>query len=94
LQARNILQGAKDKADQAFSEAQKTGNETTGQARSGADGPSPLPAISQVSPDAPEASDPYADKVASRADVRSFSIRLHLVNAQLEYGTQTSVYKY
>lgn len=63
--ARNILEGAKTKADASFAEAQKTGKETTGQAASAGDAD---PAISQVNPNAEEASDPIGNSIASKAD--------------------------
>lgn len=64
--SRNILSDAKKKADDSFAEAQKTGLETTGQAASAGQAP---PAISQVDPNAEEASDSVGDAIATRADV-------------------------
>lgn len=66
LQSRNILGDAKKKADESFAEAQKTGKETTGQAASAGEA---QPAISQVDPNADEASDSIGDAIAARADV-------------------------
>lgn len=63
--SRNILSDAKKKADDSFAEAQKTGLETTGQAASAGQAP---PAISQVDPNADEASDSVGDAIAARAD--------------------------
>jgi hypothetical protein len=63
--SRNILSESKKKADESFAEAQKTGKETTGQAASAGEA---QPAISQVDPNAPEASDSIGDSIASRAD--------------------------
>jgi len=63
--SRNILGGAKAKGDASFAEAQKTGKETTGQAASAGDAD---PAISQVNPNAEEASDSIGDSIASKAD--------------------------
>jgi len=60
------LESAKKKGDASFAEAQKTGAETTGQAASAGDAP---PAISQVNPSAPEASDSIGDSIAAKADV-------------------------
>lgn len=73
LQSKSILSEAKKKASESFSEAQKTGKETTGQAASAGDA---QPAISQVDPSAEEASDPVGDAIAAKADVRMFSLRL------------------
>jgi hypothetical protein len=66
LQSRQILGGAKKKSEDSFAEAQKTGKETTGQAASAGDA---QPAISQVDPSAPEASDSIGDSIAAKADV-------------------------
>jgi len=63
--SRNILGDAKKKADDSFAEAQKTGLETTGQAASAGQAP---PAISQVDPNAEEASDSIGDAIAAKAD--------------------------
>jgi hypothetical protein len=63
--SRQILGDAKKKADDSFSEAQKAGKETTGQAASAGEA---QPAISQVDPTAPEASDKIGDSIAARAD--------------------------
>jgi len=63
--SRNILGDAKKKADESFAEAQKTGKETTGQAASAGEA---QPAISQVDPNADEASDSIGDAIAARAD--------------------------
>lgn len=63
--SRNILGDAKKKSDESFAEAQKTGKETTGQAASAGEA---QPAISQVDPNAPEASDSIGDAIAAKAD--------------------------
>jgi len=63
--SRNILGAAKKKGDASFAEAQKTGKETTGQAASAGDAD---PAISQVNPNAEEASDSIGNSIASKAD--------------------------
>lgn len=63
--SRQILGDAKKKSDDSFAEAQKTGKETTGQAASAGDAP---PAISQVDPNAEEASDKIGDSIATKAD--------------------------
>jgi len=63
--ARDILGDAKKKADDSFAEAQRTGKETTGQAASAGQA---QPAISQVDPNAEEASDAVGDAIASKAD--------------------------
>lgn len=65
-QSRQILGGAKKKADDSFAEAQKTGKETTGQAASAG---AAAPAISQVNPNAEEATDTIGDSIAAKADV-------------------------
>lgn len=63
--SRNILGAAKAKGDASFAEAQRTGKETTGQAASAGDAD---PAISQVNPNAEEASDSVGNAIASKAD--------------------------
>lgn len=65
--SQRILGDAKRKGDESFAEAQKTGMEITGQAASAGEA---QPAISQVDPNAPEASDKIGDAIAARADVR------------------------
>lgn len=63
--SQRILGDAKRKGDESFAEAQKTGMEITGQAASAGEA---QPAISQVDPNAPEASDKIGDAIAARAD--------------------------
>ncbi|KAL2653811.1 hypothetical protein R1flu_021939 [Riccia fluitans] len=66
--AEEILNKAKEVGNDNFAEAQRKGVETVGETASAPPETAP-PAISQVTPDGDEASEPIADAIAARADI-------------------------